>query len=384
MDPYHAAALRAAADLAALKDRLRRCPEASFHERETTALITARLAADGLEILDIGMDTGVVALLRGARPGPVAALRADIDAVPGPGGPAHRCGHDLHAAALCGAARILAGDRAALAGTVAFVFQPAEEVTRGAQAMLDHGLVEALPGPVIALFGLHCWPGFPAGAVGLREGPLMAGKINFVITLRGKGGHGGLPHACVDVIVPGAAIVHGIQTVVSRSTDPFEPLVCGVCTIHAGDADFFVTDALRMTGSIRALREAALDHAAARLRDLAGSIAAGYGCGVDVETIREVPVLVNDPALGPLARAAAAALGPAAAVDMAPLLASDDMAVFGTRVPVYYYFLGVGFEGRVNPPLHDPGFEANPAALPLGAALLARSAVLALEAGRGL
>ena len=280
--------------LRAMKDDLHRHPELSFQEVRTTGILKEKLTALGLELIDLGMDTGVVALLRGARPGKTVALRADIDAIAQQeaqhdgamsqcDGLMHGCGHDFHTVGLYGAACLLAQQRDQLAGNVVFLFQPAEEVTQGAQAMIDHGLWDKLPAKPDCLFGLHNRPELPAGQIAVMEGPVMSGKSHFVITLHGISGHGGSPHKCTDVIVAGAAVVNALQTVVSRNTDPLESLVCSVLSIHAGTPDNFVPDVLTMTGSIRAHGTAAHRHAEERLRELTIGVSAAYGCTAEVE-----------------------------------------------------------------------------------------------------
>lgn len=249
-------------ELKSLKDDIHRRPELSFEERRTTAIVKEKLTALGLEIVDLGMETGVVAVLRGGLSGGTVALRADIDAIAQQeaghegvvsciDGVMHGCGHDFHTVGLYGAAQLLSQNRETLKGTVVFLFQPAEEVTQGAQAMIDHGLFDRLPSQPQLLFGLHNRPELPSGTIAVMEGPVMAGKCHFTITLHGRSGHGGSPHKCTDVIVTGAAIVHAVQTIVSRNIDPLDSLVCSVLSIHAGTPDNFVPDVLTMTGSIR-------------------------------------------------------------------------------------------------------------------------------------
>lgn len=376
--------------LKAFQADLHRYPELSFEERRTTARIREALAPLGLTFIDLGMETGVVALLRGGKPGPLVALRADIDAISqqepaGSGtsehpGIMHACGHDLHTACLLGAARLLAGRREALSGSVAFLFQCAEEITQGAAAMIAHGLWEKLPEKPAFLFGLHNRPELPCGQIAVMPGPVMAGKCHFEITLRGVAGHGGSPHKCVDVIVPAAALVNGIQTVVSRSTDPLESLVCAVCSIHAGTPENFVPDVLVMTGSIRAHSEDVMDRTKERIQSLTQGISAAYGCGASLRFIPQVPPTWNGPALTALSREAAAELvGAENVVSPRPDMGSEDFAVFAQDVPAFFYWLGSGYPGRENACWHSEHFAADPNAIPLGAALLARSALLALE-----
>lgn len=377
-------------ELRALKDELHRRPELSFQEIHTTALLKEKLTDLGLELIDLGMETGVVALLRGGKPGKTVALRADIDAiaqqeaehegavsqVPGV---MHGCGHDFHTAGLYGAAKLLCEMREDLAGNVVFLFQPAEEITQGAAAMVAHGLWDKLPEKPVCLFGLHNRPELPAGQIAVMEGPVMAGKSHFTITLHGKVGHGGSPHKCTDVVVAGAAVVSALQTVVSRDTDPLESLVCSVLSIHAGTPDNFVPDLLTMTGSIRAHSAAAHRRAEERLEALALGVSAAYGCTAEVAFHPGVPATVNSPKMTRLARAAAeAVVGPEGVVSPAPDMGSEDFAVFGQDVPAFFYWLGSGFPGRHNPCWHNEAFRTDDSALPLAAALLAQSALVAL------
>lgn len=292
----------------------------------------------------------------------------------------HGCGHDFHTTGLYGAAKLLAGRRETLAGNVVFLFQPAEEVTQGAQAMLDHGLLDKLPERPRYLFGLHNRPELPAGTIAVMEGPVMAGKSHFTLTLHGKSGHGGSPHKCTDVIVAGAAVVNALQTVVSRDTDPLDSVVCSVLSIHAGTPDNFVPDTLTMTGSIRFHQEWAHQKACKRLEELTVGVAAAYGCTAEVSFHPGVPATVNSPKLTALARKAALALvEPDKVVSPRPDMGSEDFAVFGQHIPAFFYWLGSGFPGRDNPCWHNEHFRTDDSALPLAAALLAQSALVGLE-----
>ena len=373
-------------ELKAFKDDLHAHPELSFQEHRTTALVREKLAGLGLKFIDLGMETGCVALLRGGKPGPAVALRADLDAIeltepPGLGcsqvpGVMHACGHDFHTSVLCGAARLLAEMRGGLAGDVVFLFQPAEEVGQGAAALVEHGLWEALPVRPRFVFGLHNRPELPTGQIAVLPGPIMAGKSNFVLTLRGKSGHGGSPHKCVDVLVAAAAFIQAVQTVVSRNADPQEALVCTVCSIHGGSPANFAPDLVTLTGSIRALNDEVRAMAAGRLKTLAGSVAAGYQCAYDFTCKEAMPLTYNGPAATVVAqRAAEALVGAQHVVRPRPDLGSEDFAVYGRTVPAFFYWLGTGKPGQVNPCWHSEGFRTDDDALPLAAALLARSAL---------
>lgn len=370
-----------------LKDDLHRHPELSWRETRTTALLKEKLTALGLELIDLDMETGCAALLRGGKPGPTVALRADIDAIvqetPEEGevvsevpGVMHACGHDFHTAGLYGAACLLSPMREEIAGNVAFLFQPAEETTGGARVMLSHGLWDKLPGKPACVFGVHNRPQIPAGKVAVQEGPLMSEKANFTIVLHGVTGHGGTPQKCIDVIVPAAAIIQGIQSVVSRNTAPEDPLVCAVCSIHAGTPENFSPDLLTMTGSIRAFSHETRMMAQNRVERLTRDIASAYGCGCDFTCEEAAPLLFNSPVMTALARrAAASVLGEENIVGTAPEMSSEDFPEFGREVPYFFYWLGSGFPDRENAGWHSPKFRTDDSALAIDAALLARSAL---------
>ena len=209
---------------------------------------------------------------------------------------------------------------------------------------------------------------------------MAASKTHFRIHLRGKGGQGGFPHECVDVIVAGAAMVEAIQTIVSRNADPRKALVCAVYNLHAGDHEFFVTDRMTLSGSVRALDAETAAMALHRVEELVESLPRAYGCTARLEVIPHVPQLENSPRLYPFARRAAEMVAGAENVlEPPPMLGSDDFAVFGQYLPIFYYQLGAMRPGGENIPLHRPDFWTDPAAIPIGSALLAQAALLALE-----
>ncbi len=391
MNELRSRAMELAPMLKAIKDDLHRHPELSFQERRTTELIRRRLEALSISILDLGMETGVVGYLQGGRPGPTVALRADMDAIaqqePADNGVVsetpgvmHACGHDFHTTCLLGAARLLSERREELAGNVVFLFQPAEEVTKGAKAMIEHGLWEKLPETPRFLFGLHTRPEIACGDVAIVPGGIMAGKTHFFIDLTGVTGHCGSPHKCVDVITCGAAIVNAIQTVVSRNTDPLEPLVCAVFSIHAGTPENFVPETLSMSGDIRAHSDAVMEATEKRLQQVVQGIAETYGCQWELRFAPQVPVTYNDPEMTALARTAAEAVaGPEHLVSPRGDMGSEDFAVLGQTVPAFFYWIGTGYPNQTNAAWHNARFRTDDDALPLGAALLASSVLTAME-----
>ncbi|HPX92570.1 MAG TPA: M20 family metallopeptidase [Bacillota bacterium] len=378
-------------------ERLHRRPELSFHEFETTRFLAEKVKSLGLEIVDLGMETGLVGLLRGSGQGRITAIRADMDAIAVPeaedhpvrsemDGVMHACGHDFHMTCALGAASLLSNQKEQLAGDVVFIFQPAEEVTRGAARMLEHGLLDKLPGQVDALFGLHAEPRLPTGQVISSQGFASASKTNFRIRLRGTSGHGGAPQTYKDVIVAGAAMVNALQTIVSRRSDPQKELVCAILTVKAGETEYFVTDTMEMTGTIRAFDEAVASRAEEDLVDIAGKTAAAHGCSCQIEIIREVSSQLNHPSLFPVAAAAChKVFGEANTLTRGPLfMGAEDFSVFGQVIPSHFYWIGTGFPDRENAYQHEADFQIDPAAIPYGVALLAESVLgaMALSDGR--
>ncbi|MFO0983899.1 MAG: amidohydrolase [Planctomycetota bacterium] len=231
-------------DLVAWRRDFHQHPELAFREERTARRIVLALRGLPFEVRHPVARTGVIAKLRGGRSGARVALRADMDALPMDEqgdqpyrsrheGVAHCCGHDAHLAMLLGAARLLASQRDAFAGEVVLLFQPSEELLPGgAPAMIEAGALEG----VAEIFGLHVLPLLPVGAVGLRSGPAMASPSDLTFTVRGVGGHAALPHQAVDPIVLAAQLVLALQTIVSRRTDPFEPVVLSITAIRAATA----------------------------------------------------------------------------------------------------------------------------------------------------
>ncbi len=367
-------------------------PELSFEEVETTKLIQEKVQELGAEILPLGMKTGVLCLLRGAKPGPLVALRADIDAIAetdcgmGPvrsqkAGVMHACGHDLHTCTVLMALELLALKKDELCGDVAFIFQPAEEVTQGAKSMVENGLWKALPQKPTGIFSLHA-ASFAAGEVGARSGAVAASKTHFRIEVKGQGGQGGFPHECVDPIVAGAALIEAIQTIVSRNADPRKALVCAVYNVHAGEHEFFVTDTLRLSGSVRALDKDTAEMAMVRVQELCDNLSKAYACTAKLEWIPHVPVLHNDKKLTEVARKAAAmVLGENHVLSPPAMLGSDDFSIFGETVPIFYFQLGAMQENGPFHPLHSNAFCTNPDAISVGGAVLAQAVSLQLAQG---
>ena len=382
-----------AADLVAIRRDLHRHPELSGQEHRTAGIVAERLGSLGLEVLAGVGGTGVVGLLRGSRPGPCVALRADMDALPiqeETGAPyasevpgvMHACGHDVHTACLLGAAGLLAGLRDRPAGSVKFLFQPAEEDDRGAKAMLAAGALDD-PAP-IAICGLHTFPRLAAGQVGITDGPLMAGIDTLRITVRGAAGHGAAPHRGVDAIVAAASAVVGLQHIVSRRLDPQEPAVVTIGTFHAGVAPNILAPSAELTGTVRWMHAESRERLPALIRETVTAICRAHGAEAEVAYERTLPPVVNDPAVADRARAAAVRLlGPDAVRPAERTMGGDEFALYLERVPGCYLWLGTGDPARgLTHDWHDPRYDVDERALPVGAALLAEIALdlLHLEA----
>jgi amidohydrolase len=361
-------------------------PELSFQETRTAALVAQHLKALGLEVTTGVGRTGVVGILRGGKPGPVVALRADMDGLPvteqvdlpfrskakamwqGQAvGVMHACGHDNHVAILMGTAEVLAGMRAQVPGTVKFIFQPAEEGLGGARAMVADGVLNA-PTPS-AVFGLHVWP-TRVGTLAVRPGPFMAAGGNFTIVVKGRQTHGSSPWKGVDPIVVASQIVLGLQTIASRQVDvTYQPSVITIGAINGGNRSNIIPDSVVMQGTLRTFDDAMRADIAARIRRTAEDIAHAGGAAALVTVDSGGLVTANDTALTErmlptLRRAAPAGVGP-----IPPVTGSEDFPVFARELPGLFFFLGVTPKDRdplTAPANHSPLFFADEAALETG------------------
>ena len=248
-------------ELIARRRDFHRHPELAFEEIRTAGIVANELRDLGLEVqMGVGQ-TGVVAMLEGAQDGPTVLVRADMDALPVQeanqtdyvstvAGKMHACGHDGHTTIALAVARLLSEQRDEMAGRVKFVFQPAEEIGRGAKAMIKDGVLQD-PKPDVSL-GLHLWNSLPLGVLGVADGPIMAGSSNFDIKITGKGGHAALPHLNIDPVACAAQVVTALQTIVSRSLDPFGTAVVSVTYVRAGDAYNVIPQDVLLRGTFRA------------------------------------------------------------------------------------------------------------------------------------
>ncbi|MCS6843569.1 MAG: amidohydrolase [Caldilineales bacterium] len=370
------------AQLTAWRRDLHQHPELAFEERRTAGIVAAHLAGLGLEVRTGVGRTGVVGVLEGVADGPTVMLRFDMDALPvheetglpfaskAPGR-MHACGHDGHTAIGLGVATLLAERQQELAGRVKFVFQPAEEVGAGAQAMIADGAL-ADPRPDVA-FGLHLWSQLPVGKAVVRSGPQWASADRFDIEIVGRGTHGALPHTGVDAVVVAAYAIVQLQSVISRSLDPLQPAVVTIGTLHTGGAFNVVAERVQMSGTLRAFDEAVRAEVIRHMHTVLQGVTAAHGAGYTLRFSEHVPPLANHPEpTERLRRVAAAILGEDAVGEGTLILAAEDMAEFLKRVPGCYFVLGAQPAGlERGEPHHSPRFNIDEAALPLGAAILA-------------
>jgi amidohydrolase len=356
-------------------------PELGFEENRTAGLVADRLRAFGCEVhTGIGR-TGVVGVLRAGRAKTSVGLRADMDALPiqeansfahrsKRDGKMHACGHDGHTTMLLGAAKYLAETKN-FDGTVNFIFQPAEEGIGGAQAMIADGLFEKFP--CDSVFGMHNRPGLPVGKFAVRAGAMMAGGAFFDIDITGKGAHGARPESSVDTVVVAAQIIGALQTIVSRNAPPKETAVVSVTQIHAGNAYNVIPQTARLSGTVRAFSRDVMALVERSMRRIAKGVAEGFGATAEVDFRFIFAPLVNDLEQAEFAaRMCAEVVGEDNVVrDPPPNMASEDFSFMLEKVPGCYFNVGNG-AGESICEVHNPGYDFNDAALPLGASVLAR------------
>jgi amidohydrolase len=363
-------------------------PGLAYQEHETAALVEARLRELDIEHRGGVGGTGVIGLIRGARPGRTVLLRADMDALPiteesaapyasqNPG-VMHACGHDGHTAMLLGAARILQERRADLKGTVKLMFQPAEEGGAGAVKMIEGGLLE---NPTVdAAFALHVGHDTPTGTLIARSGPLLAGANSFTVTVTGRGGHASRPQDAIDPVVVAAQIVTALQTLVSREVEPGVPAVVTLGSLQAGTTFNVIPDRAFIKGTIRSFEAGAMEQLEARVEAVATGIAAALRATATVEIHMHYPPTVNDEAMVELAGGAVRKLG-LNVLPGSPIMGAEDFSFVLQRVPGAMLMLGVKHPDWAAPkPVHTAQFDLDEEALPLGTAAYVAVALEALS-----
>jgi amidohydrolase len=371
-------------DLVRTRRDLHRHPELGFQERRTAALVAETLTGLGLEVQTGVGQTGVVALLEGARPGPTVLLRFDMDALPiqeesahhyvstNPG-VMHACGHDGHVAMGLALARLFARCQADMSGALKFLFQPAEEGLGGALAVLAGGALEN-PRPDVAL-AMHLWSPVPLGQARVVEGPAMASSSVFTIVVEGEGGHGAAPHLATDPIVAAAQIVIALQSIVSRNTNPQDSVVLSIGEFSAGTTFNVIPERAVLKGTVRSYDKATHRMVYRRILEMATHTAIAYGCRATMETVAIVSTVVNAPEPTAVVRAAAGRVLGEENILEHRTMASEDMGYILQEIPGCYFFIGCS---NGNPATryshHHPRFDFDERAMVYGVAVMAEAA----------
>ena len=361
-------------ELTAWRRDIHRHPETAFEERRTSDLVAERLASFGIAVHRGLAETGVVGTLKLGSGGRAIGLRADMDALPMQelnqfahasihAGKMHACGHDGHTTMLLGAARVLAA-QGGFDGTVRFIFQPAEESRGGGRRMIEDGLFEKFP--VESVYGMHNLPGVPAGHFATRVGPVMAAADELEILVRGIGGHAAMPHRAADPILAAAHVVTGLQSIVSRNTDPLESAVVSMTMFHGGEVNNVIPDRAKLTGSVRTFKPEVQDRVIADIQRIAGRTAEAFGCSAEVDYRRGYPPTINSRKEAEFACSVAAKLGASVLGDMPPIMGSEDFSFMLQAKPGCFMFIGNGDGPDGGCMVHNPNYDFNDAILPAG------------------
>jgi amidohydrolase len=363
--------------------RLHQRPELGFCEHLTAEFIAQKLIEWSIEH-QIGVaQTGIVATIVGNQPGPVLAIRADMDALPiqeanqvpyksQHDGKMHACGHDGHVTIALGTAYYLSQHRD-FCGTVKIIFQPAEEGPGGAKPMIEAGVLKNPD--VDAIVGLHLWNQLPLGTVGVRSGALMAAVETFHCTILGKGGHGAIPQQTIDSIVVGAQVVNALQTIVSRNIDPIESAVVTVGEFHAGTALNVIANTARLSGTVRYFSPNYTNYFSQRLEQIIAGVCQCHGATYELDYRSLYPPVINDGAIADLVRSVAETVveSPLGVVPNCQTMGGEDMSFFLQEVPGCYFFLGsANSEKGLDFPHHHPRFDFDETALGMGVEIFVR------------
>lgn len=362
-----------------IRRELHMYPEPGFQEFRTSKLVADELERLGLEVQRGVAQTGVVGLLRGSKPGPTIAFRADMDAlsmedkktvpyaskVPGM---CHSCGHDVHTTILLGAAMVLSQFREAVPGQVKFIFQPAEEGPGGAEPMINEGVLEG----VDRIFGLHTWEYGEVGEVGIAHGPSSASADDIEIKITGKGGHGAYPHDAIDAIHLTSLAVNALHTLSSRFVDPLEPNVITIGTINGGYRRNIIADEVRMSGTVRTYNEGLRDALKEQIEKTLAGITHAFGGDYTFSYQYGYPPLINHlEEVRRFSRVVAASPYPFKELVRKPGMGGEDFAYFLRKVPGAFFYLGTRGLGDTSYPGHHPLFDVDERCIGLGVLLFA-------------
>ncbi len=379
------------AELQQIRRDIHAHPELAYEEVRTADVVAAKLTEWGIPVVrGLGV-TGLVGIISNGSSKRAIGLRADMDALPMPEintfahasrhpGKMHACGHDGHTAMLLGAARYLAQHRN-FDGTVYLIFQPAEEGGRGAERMIQDGLFERFP--MDAVFGMHNWPGIPAGHFGVTPGAQMASSNEFHVTIKGRGSHAAQPHKAIDPVMTAVQIAQAWQTIVARNINPNDPAVVSITQIHTGSATNVIPDEAMMVGTVRTFSLPVLDLIERRMKEIAEHTAAAFDATVEFRFNRNYPPLINHARETAFAVEVLTAQFGEQHVDAhtEPTMGAEDFAFMLQHKPGCYVFLGNGDGGHrdhghgLGPcNLHNPSYDFNDDLLPIGATYWVRLA----------
>jgi len=370
-------------ELAELRRDIHAHPELSFQEQRTSGIVAGYLRKLGIETHTGLARTGVVGVIPGRENGAKSiALRADMDCLPideantfehrskNPGR-MHACGHDGHTTMLLGAARYLAETRN-FSGTAYLVFQPAEEGGGGGEVMVREGLFERFPASEV--YALHNWPGLPPGQMAVRAGPVMAATDEVQITLRGRGGHGAMPHLATDPVVAAAQVISALQTIASRNVNPVDAVVVSICSMQTSQLGAFnvIPDEVRLVGTVRTFQPGTRDLAEQRLKQICSKTAEAMGCTVEITYARGYPATINSAREAQFAaRVGERLFGKGNVVtEHEPTMGGEDFSYMLQARPGAYVFLGQG-GAALGCFLHNAKYDFNDEVIPLGAGYLA-------------
>ena len=373
-------------EIAGWRRTLHQQPELDFAVYKTAEFVQQKLAEFGVDEIATGIGrTGVVGIIKGSKgAGATIGLRADMDALPmqeitgkayqsQTPGVAHACGHDGHTAMLLGAAKYLAETRN-FAGSVAVIFQPAEEGGGGGREMVQDGMMDRFG--IDRVFGMHNLPNLPVGKFAIKPGAIMAATAEFTIVVKGRGGHAAMPHTTIDPISIGTQLVTALQSIVSRNANPVESLVVTVTKFHAGDAYNVIPNRADIAGTVRALKQDLAVLAEKRMKEICNGLAVAHGIEIELDYDANYPVTMNDPVEAVFAGAVAADVAGAANVDLEapPLMAGEDFSYMLEARPGAFIFLGNGGSA----PLHHPAYDFDDTAIAHGVSYWIRIAETAL------
>ncbi len=375
-------------DMAGIRDRLvedrrdfHRNPELAFQEHRTAGVVAERLDSLGWNVRTGVGETGVLGQLEGSGRGPTVLIRVDMDGLPVQEpmdrpysseveGLMHACGHDGHMAVGLAVADLLSQRRNHLKGNVKLAFQPAEEIASGAQKMIDDG---AMRNPTVdRTLSFHLWSGLPVGQVTAQPGPIFSSADGIRLTIKGKGGHGGMPHLSVDPILISAHVITALQTILSREIAPTETGVLGFGTIQGGTAFNVVSDTVELAGTIRTLDDSVRDYILRRVEEISSQVAQAMRGDCEFTHVVGVPPVVNDEEVSKLVTdVAQTVVGPENVVTITPLQLGEDVTLFLRQAPGCFFLVGCGNPAKgITAPHHSAGFDIDEDSLPIAAQIM--------------